>query len=524
MKNEDVICSSADYLPQMIEEYKENPFIEALPPILSVAQAVDALTVEPGYHEAERELDAYYRFHCIQRLFRYFQPLDTHIDIEQRISRSIRQGYVNRNPVKQQYTKRLRQCDDAVQGRSFDVADFRSVRSTAAGFTVIGMSGVGKTTAVERVLSLYPQCITHTQYDGQPLYVKQLVWLKLDCPFDGSIKGLCLSFFSEVDRILQSDYSKKFFAARNTVDMMLPKMAQIASTHGIGLLVIDEIQHLSQAKSGGSEKMLNFFVTLVNTIGIPVVLIGTTKAMPILQSEFRQARRGSGQGDLFWERMPNDISWDIMLQSMWKYQWTQNSCAMTKELKDTLHDESQGIIDLAVKIYAMAQIKAISDGTECITPTVIREVATEKLRLVKPMLDALRSGNMKKIMQFEDIRPVSIEDYLSSQFVRIQHNEMDTGQVTSLEEQAIHKLLEMDIPAKTARQCVKKVLSGQKAGQPLSRVVQKAFKMALHLMPQDAESRQETTPDENDMRDASGKNVYNDLKAAGMIAEDIEEW
>ena len=39
--------------------------------------------------------------------------------------------------------------------------------------------------------------------------------------------------------------------------------------------------------------MLNFFVTLVNTIGLPVVMIGTTKAMSILQGEFRQARRGA---------------------------------------------------------------------------------------------------------------------------------------------------------------------------------------------------------------------------------------
>lgn len=122
-------------------------------------------------------------------------------------------------------------------------------------------------------------------------------------------KGSCLNFFSEMDRIMESEYSGLFPAHRNTVDTMLSKMSTVAATYGLGLLAIDEIQHLSQAKSGGSEKMLNFFVTLVNIIGVPVVLVGTTKAMPILQSEFRQARRGSGQGDLLWERMSNDLLW-----------------------------------------------------------------------------------------------------------------------------------------------------------------------------------------------------------------------
>jgi len=499
------ICTDAEYLPQVIEEYKENPFIEALPPIYSAAKAADLLTVEPGYHEAEREMDALYRFHCIQRLSRYFQPLDTHIDIEQRVSRSIRQSYVDRNPV-----------------IVFDKNDYRSIRITAAGFTVIGMSGVGKTTAMERVLSLYPQCIIHTRYANKPFYVKQLVWMKLDCPYDGSIKGLCLNFFKEMDRILGSEYSKIFPSSRNTVDAMLVKMSTLASTHGLGLLVIDEIQHLSQAKSGGSEKMLNFFVTLVNTIGVPVVLIGTTKAMPILQSEFRQARRGSGQGDLFWERMPNDLSWEIMLQSMWKYQWTKTICPLTKELKDTLYDESQGIMDLAIKLYAIAQTKAIADGTEAVTPKLIRDVAVEKLRLVKPMLDALRSGNMKKIMQYEDIRPISIEDYIAVQAARIPTGETSPRAISSLEEQAVLKLLEMDIPAKTARQCVKKALSGVKSGQPLSKLVQKAFKLALNIMEPAGENDEVLVADEKDMRQSVGDNAYQDLKNSGAIAEDAE--
>jgi hypothetical protein len=112
----------------------------------------------------------------------------------------------------------------------------------------------------------------------------------------------------------------------------MKRMEQIARLHCVGVLVIDEIQHLSLAKSGGSEKMLNFLVTLVNKIGIPVVLIGTTRAMSVLQSEFRQARRSSGhQGDLLWDRMKNDTSWDIFISTMWKNQWTRHVVPLSDE-------------------------------------------------------------------------------------------------------------------------------------------------------------------------------------------------
>jgi hypothetical protein len=48
----------AKYIAQVIEDYKGNPFIEALPPIMPSAEAaVNALSVKPVYSEAERELE-----------------------------------------------------------------------------------------------------------------------------------------------------------------------------------------------------------------------------------------------------------------------------------------------------------------------------------------------------------------------------------------------------------------------------------------------------------------------------------
>jgi hypothetical protein len=170
----------------------------------------------------------------------------------------------------------------------------------------------------------------------------------------------------------------------------------------------------------------------------------------------------------------------------------------------------------------MAQTKAIVDGMETVTPELIHTVAAERLRLVKPMLDALRSGNMKKIMQYEDIRPISIEDYLAVQAARIPTIEASPQTVSSLEEQAVLKLLEMDIPSKTARQCVKKSLSGIKSGQPLSKVVQKAFKLALQIEELAEGDAKNSVHDEKDMRSLGGENAYQDLKASGAIAEDAE--
>jgi hypothetical protein len=512
----------AKYKEQIVEDYKGNPLIEALPPIYSPYEVAKMLTADPAYNEGERDLDAQYRCHCIGRLFRYFQPLDIHLDIESRVSRAIRQSYISKNPVTPQYAAGLVQGAADIQKNSFSPPI--SSNSAAFGFAVIGASGVGKTTAMEKVLSLYPQTIQHTSYNNAPLFLTQLVWAKVDCPFDGSLKGLCMSFFNYVDNVLGTDYTKKFSAYRMTVDAALPRMAQIARTHCLGLLVIDEIQHLQQAKSGGQAKMLNFFVTLVNTVGVPVILVGTTKAMSVLQSEFRQARRESGQGGLLWERMENDMSWEIMLRSMWKNQWTRKHSALTDELKDVFYNESQGIIDIAVKLYAFSQIKAMADGTEMITAKTVHETAAESLKLVKPMLDALRSGDIKRIALYDDIRPIKFEDYFAAQVSRlgVTMPSFSKDEILSLEEQAVLKLLEMDIPSKVARSSVRKAIGKSSAGQPLSTVVKKAFRLALSL--EDGRESPTLVEMDNDLRKTADGSVYENLKNAGIITTSGDEF
>lgn len=507
----------AEYREQIIPEYRGNPLIEALPDIWSTDEVIERLSESAEYHDGERMLDAQYRLHCIQRIFRYFQPLEQHIDIEQRLSRCIRQGYLGRNPMGAEYAGVLSSGYDTMKDRS-GYGAMRGVRSNASGFTIIGISGVGKSTAMDRVLSLYPQRIVHSRYHNQALPLTQLVWLKIDCPHDGSLKGLCFQFFHEMDRTMGTNYFHLYSRARNTIDTMLVVMAQIVSLYQIGVLVIDEIQHLSQAKGGGSEKMLNFFVTLVNTIGIPVILIGTTKAMSVLQSEFRQARRGSGQGDLLWDRMKNDASWRVFLKSMWRFQWTQKRIPFTEKMSDAIYDESQGIIDIAVKLYAMAQIKAISNGTETFSMKDIHDAALEKLGLVQPMLNALRSGDARRIMKYEDIAPISIEDYLAicQPPSRGEVSVKSPSQKISLSEQTIIRLMELGVEPSDAKRLAGRVIASHKNPIAVNVAVKEAYRLYIE------DERESQSSDTNEDSALLGAEGYENVKQRGIIDE--SEW
>lgn len=149
----------------------------------------------------------------------------------------------------------------------------------------------------------------------------------------------------------------------------------------------------------------------MNTIGVPVILIGTLSAIPLLQENFRQARRASGLGSLIWDRMPKGKAWDYFINQLWKYQWTRVPTEISPEIRDVLYDESQGILDIVVKLFMLAQLRVVSigevrRGPEMLTAELLRKVAREDFRVVRPMLEALRTNDANALLKYDDLLPL----------------------------------------------------------------------------------------------------------------------
>lgn len=408
---------NAIYIEQQIPAYKGNPLIEALPRILSTKEAIKELAYYPAYDESMRELPSELRYQILEDIVRFFTPLSIHYDLERRIARLIRTGLIERNPVKtlfwQKNKKRVTQVNNHPISQYGNNNDFHS--TSAYGFNLIGVSGVGKSLAVERCLRLMPQVIHHKKYKSRRFTFSQIAWLKIDCPFDGGLKGLCINFFQTVDSILGTSYHKNYASKSRNTDEMLPYMALVAANHGIGVLVIDEIQRLSLAKSGGIEKMLNFFVQIVNTVGVPMILVGTYKSLSIFDGNFSQMRRGTGQGDMVWDRMKNDKEWKLFVKALWHFQYTQKVSTLTEnpELFDALYEETQGITDLAVKAYMLAQERAIETGIELVTASIIHSVCRDKFRIIRPALEALKGKTKNALTRFEDAYPQFLDQFIT---------------------------------------------------------------------------------------------------------------
>jgi hypothetical protein len=379
---------NASYTEQTIREFQRHPLIEAIPDRRDTRLMAQKQGHMPIYSDAERLLPAYDRHELLYNTRRFVQPLPIYIYLATAVNRTVRWGYVGRNPVD---PRQRRGILEAVSVKTFLEEDLPAPAASQGSFYIMGPPGTGKSTAVERTLLLFPQVILHREYAGERLTAAQLVWLKLDCPNDGSVRALCISAFRAIDGLLHTNFEMLHVRSGATADVLLQNLKVVVAEVNLGLWVIDEIHNLNQAASGGEARLLNFFVELMNTIGVPVILIGTLAAKELLTQDFRIARRGTGQGDFIWERLKYDETWKLFAHGLWKYQYTSHPTTLTDELSMALYSASQGIADMACKIYMLAQSRAIVlGGEEKLSADLFYSVLADSLRLTHPALKALR--------------------------------------------------------------------------------------------------------------------------------------
>jgi hypothetical protein len=307
------------------------------------------------------------------------------------------------------------------------------------------------------------------------------------------------------------------------------------------------MQNIANARRGWND-LLNFLVKMDNVVGIPVIRVGTSEAEPILMGNFHKARRGTGVGAVRWKRMKNDQSWQFFVKGMWDYQWTKTKIPYSEEISNALYEETQGIIDILIKLYKVVQWRAISlGGDEIITIDLIHKVAEDALYLVKPMLDAIRSGNPEQMKKYRDIAPLDITEYREKclnvinfnaleEMRRQRRNQKPSEAMSPFLKQVILELLELDIAANRAKVLGERVINENPKETEISKLVNLAYKIALQgepfeeILPKKAKSNSKLSPNftEHDMRkilQEAKKNelpVYEPLVKASIIKDHPE--
>lgn len=189
---------SAIYKEQELPEYRGNPLIEALPEALTEDEVLLEMSYFPEIDEKIRwTAPANVREQYVERIKKFRCPQTNLIQAYKMILRALRESYAARNPLKSGTIQYLHYYGNERPDIEPESGYFKSQAET---ITIVGMSGSGKTTMIEQVMDHFPQIIEHSSYKGVfPGFSKQIVWVKINCPYNSSVRDLCEEILQKLD-------------------------------------------------------------------------------------------------------------------------------------------------------------------------------------------------------------------------------------------------------------------------------------------------------------------------------------
>ena len=279
-------------------------------------------------------------------------------------------------------------------------------------FTIIGTSGIGKSSAISRALNLIEA--NHVIEIEQP-YTKILPCLTVQCPFDSSVKGLLLEILRKVDEQLGTDYAQ---TKRFTTDMLIGAVSQVCLNH-IGLLVVDEIQNVVNSKNG--KNLIGSLTQLINNSGISICMVGTPESEIFFEQAMQLARRSVG---LKYTALPYDEHFCEVCECLFSYQYVKNTTQIDSTIIDWLYQHSAGVISIVVSLIHDAQEIAILNGREVLDTKSLDEAYNNRLSMlhdyIKPAMRKKPIGN-NKIKKQNNITILPIENNADIQTDLIQN-------------------------------------------------------------------------------------------------------
>ncbi|MGI6005856.1 MAG: AAA family ATPase [Ruminococcus sp.] len=340
-----------------------NEIVMKIPEMKTGQELVDALSVYPKYEEAIRYESRTVRLVRLSDLYQLYIPSQMSTEIYFKLYLSLLRS------VQKKETQAAVQQQNQ-NGRAIRNQESRGILGGTDSFTIIGTSGIGKSSAIHRAIDLMTenQVIERTE-----TYGKILPCVTVQCPFDSSVKGLLLEILRKVDEALESHYYPAALRARATTDMLIGSVSQVALNH-IGLLIVDEIQNVVNSKNGKS--LVGSLTQLINNSGIAVGMVGTPECIPFFEQAMQLARRSVG---LQYLAMPYDAYFELFCKEVFRYQYVREKTELTPAITEWLYEHSAGIVSVVVALIHDAQELAIGSGKEKLDLSVLHEAYQKRL-------------------------------------------------------------------------------------------------------------------------------------------------
>lgn len=353
--------------------------VKLLPEMKTGTELVKNMSVLPAYSENIVNENQAVRLMALSELYNLYIPSQMSIEIYSKLYLALIRSLQKKGTklaIKQQNENFM-----AIRSR-----EYTGIMGGSDSFTIIGASGIGKSSAISRAITL----ITANQViQVDEPYTKIVPCVVVQCPFDSSVKGLLLEILRKVDDCLDSKYYTNALRARATTDMLIGSVSQVALNH-VGMLIVDEIQNVVNSKNGKS--LVGVLTQLINNSGISICMVGTPESSVFFEQAMQLARRSLG---LQYGALEYGADFAQICKLLFVYQYVKNQNQITDAIIEWLYEHSGGIISIVVSLIHDAQEIAIITGKEALNLDTLNDAYQKRLSMLHGFIEPTIKKNKK---------------------------------------------------------------------------------------------------------------------------------
>ncbi|WP_341922235.1 AAA family ATPase [Polaromonas sp. YR568] len=396
--------------------YGDNILMKGLGPIRSRKEVAKLLTHFPPRPVDVGTISPELAVHELMRVRDLHLPGLSGLDLYETIQLIVRQNYLHLDPI---HPKTWSIVGGECRVKSDVVAEFACA--------VVGLSGTGKTQAVQRCLRLFPsQLIIHESFPRLIGPHTQVTWMSVTVPPGGRSIDVAGALREEWNLVTGTQRFSPFVANdRRTGMRLLEEWRQVAASHFLGLLHLDEVQNLFRIsalkkrnmRSGlenayelsiVEDQVLKWILTLMNTWHIPLLVSGTPDGINALCRRLSNAQRFASSGYHEFVRFSLDdvpLFRSVFFDQLAKYQYVAQPIKVDDDLAKLVLELTAGIHRLIIALWIGAQRIALRRGSGDLRTSDFKRAADTFLAPVREAVQALNSGDPRRMSMYEDLLP-----------------------------------------------------------------------------------------------------------------------
>lgn len=370
-----------------------SDIIRILPPMRAGEDLFSALEVLPKYDESICTAEVPVRLMALSDLYRIYVPAQMSLEVYSKMYLALLRS-LQKKGTKLAVQQKNQNYRAVIQ------QEYSGIMGGSDSFTIIGASGIGKSSAISRAITLITE--NRVIEVGNP-YTKIIPCICVQCPFDSSVKGLLLEILRKVDEMIDSKYYQNALRARTTTDMLIGSVSQVALNH-IGLLVVDEIQNVCNSKNGKS--LVGILTQLINNSGISICMVGTPESAVFFEQAVQLARRSLG---LRYDVMEYGTDFRKFCEIVFSYQYVKTRTEITDGIMEWLYEHTSGNISVVVSLIHDAQEIAILNGKEVLNLESLNEAYQKRLSMLHGFIHMEQRKQTSKPMGIIAIKDPSVK-------------------------------------------------------------------------------------------------------------------